>query len=108
MTRKTKPALSLSRPPLQSMQQKDDARAQAFIQGAEKRQLLAPQQQEQPYPWENPDLREDVVKTFNVRLPEPTKAKLQWLAQQGPRSMHQIVLEAVEAAIEEQIQEHLV
>lgn len=58
------------------------------------------------YPWEAPGLRPDVFKVFNLRLSEPTKAKLQWLAENSPQSMHQIAVEAVETEIERRIREY--
>lgn len=89
---KSKP--NLSRPP------RGDA--DAFIDAAGKPANTT----DEALPWENPSLRRDVLRTFNLRLPEPTKAKLQWLAEQGPESMHQIAVEAVEAEIERRIREY--
>lgn len=58
------------------------------------------------YPWQAPGLRPDVLKVFNLRLSEPTKAKLQWLAENSPQSMHQIAVEAVESEIDRRIREY--
>lgn len=99
MTQKKNPGLS--RPP-QPTSQPQDPQTTAFIQGAE-------QQPETPsaggYPWEDASLRTDVTKAFNLRLSEPTRAKLRWLADNTPQSMHTIALEAVEAEIERRLQE---
>lgn len=89
---KSKP--NLSRPPR--------GNADAFIDGADKPAAAA----DQARPWEDPALRRDVLRTFNLRLPEPTKAKLNWLSENGPESMHEIALGAVEAEIERRIREH--
>lgn len=108
MTKKSRPALALSRPPSRLEQQSpDDAKAQAFIQGAEQDADAVPEPLRQRYPWEDPKLRQDVTRTFNLRLSEPLKVKLKWLSQQGPKSMHQIALEAVEETVERQIAELL-
>ena len=54
-------------------------------------------------PWEEPGVREDVKKVFNVRLSEPIFLKLKWLADNGPESMHQIAHEAVENAVNQRV-----
>lgn len=100
MSSKAKPGLS--RPP-KSFDAEQDSKADSFIHGAESKSALA---SSVGYPWEDPALRRDVLKTFNIRLSEPVKAKLQWLAENTPRSMHQIVIEAVESDIDRQIREH--
>lgn len=92
--------IKLSRPP-QTPVGEPDARADNFIAAAEDKARPAA-----GYPWEAPELRPDVLKTFNLRLSEPTKAKLQWLADHSPQSMHQIAAEAVEAEIERRIRVH--
>lgn len=87
-----------------------EAKARAFIQGAEDGQrggptVPPPPTPEPDYPWLSPLVRKDIVKVFNLRVPEPTKLKLQWLAERSPKSMHQIALEAVEAEVERMIRE---
>lgn len=87
----------LSKPP---RSRQVDTQAEEFIAGAGDK--VRP---EGDYPWEAPKLRSDVFKVFNLRLSEPTKAKLQWLAERSPQSMHQIAVEAVEAEIERRIEQ---
>lgn len=89
----------LSRPPQTSDQ--TGMRADSFIAAAGDKNRPA-----DGYPWEAPELRSDVLKTFNLRLPEPTKAKLQWLSEHSPQSMHQIAAEAVATEIERRLEEH--
>lgn len=72
----------LSRPPHTPVEQ-TDTRAEAFIAAADDKVRPA-----KGYPWEAPGLRLDVLKTFSLRLSEPTKAKLQWLAEHSPQLMH--------------------
>lgn len=93
MVRKTDTKLSKPPQPRQAAAQADE-----FISGAGDKA-----RPEGGYPWEASDLRSDVFKVFNLRLSEPTKAKLQWLAERSPQSMHQIAVEAVEAEIERRI-----
>lgn len=89
-----------------------EAKARAFIQGAEDNQrgdqppVATPAPAPEPaYPWLSPLVRKDIVKVFNLRVPEPTKLKLQWLAESSPKSMHQIALDAVEAEVERMVRE---
>lgn len=96
----TKPKRQLRRPPAAASQ------ADSFIEGAEQKQQSS-QAGGEPLPWEAPHVRQDVTKLFNLRLPEPLKMKLEWLAERDPRSMHTIALEAVEEAVERQVKQHL-
>ena len=100
MSSKTKPGLSRRPKPAT---QGHDLLADSFIDGAESK---APASTTGRFPWEDPALRRDVLKTFNIRLSEPVKAKLQWLSENTPKSMHQIAIEAVESEIDRQIREH--
>lgn len=84
---------TLSRPPRSD--------ADAFIDGAGEKSTPPAE----GWPWQDPSLRSDVHRTFNLRLSEPTKVKLQWLAARSPESMHQIALDAVEAEIDRRIRE---
>lgn len=55
-------------------------------------------------PWEEPGVRDDVVKQFQLRMSEPDKLKLQWLKEEGLiKSEHAFILEVVKAAIEKAI-----
>ena len=55
------------------------------------------------YPWEQPAVREDVTKIFNVRLSEPYLLKLKYIAERTPDSMQQfclkVLLPAIDAAV---------
>jgi len=59
----------------------------------------------QIYPWEDPALRDDVVKSFNLRMPEAYLVKLRWLNEHISTSMHRFVLNAVTTAIDAKIKE---
>lgn len=96
MNQKARPALS--RPPRPEIPAVE-GQSQAFIDEAENKASAA------DYPWNQPGVRADMVKLFNLRLSEPAKLKLQWLAERSPKSMHQIALEAVETEIDRQIKE---
>lgn len=88
---KKRPALR--RPP-------GSANADAFIGGAKTETRAAG-----PYPWQASGVRSDVIVGFNLRLPEPLKLKLAWIAERTPQSQQQIVREAVEQAVEAKIRE---
>ena len=114
----TKEKARLRRPPRISPAAED------FIAGAEERTESTPPPdaatvpKEQPkeesrrkpgakerviYPWENPRVREDVAKVYNLRLPEPIHLQLKWLAERSPESMHEIAVKAVEAEVRRRI-----
>ena len=56
-------------------------------------------------PWENPKVRDDVLKVYNVRLPEPYLLKLKYIAERTPGSMQQFCLDALLPAIDKKIKE---
>jgi hypothetical protein len=114
----TKEKAQLRRPP------KISPEAEDFIAGAEERTEPTPPPEattaakQQPkevsrrkpgakarvtYPWEDPRVREDVAKVYNLRLPEPVHLQLKWLAERSPESMHEIAVKAVEAEIRRRI-----
>lgn len=71
----------------------------SFIMGAEK-DLIETLKPEMEFPWENPNVREDVMKIINVRLSEPYALKLDYLAKGMRISMHKICVKAVIAEID--------
>jgi len=61
------------------------------------------------YPWETPEAqaRADVKKAMTLYLPERYMRALDWLRQHGHiRSKHAAVVEAVQEAIEDTVEEH--
>ena len=76
-----------------------------FIEGAEKRtEQPAPKRASKALPWKAPGVREDVVKTFNIRLPEPYHLKLAYIAEHTPQSMHNFCMEVLTKAIDAEIE----
>lgn len=51
-------------------------------------------------PWEAPHVRDDVVKGYALRLPEPLYLKLKWVAKQTGRSINGVCRDAIEADVE--------
>ena len=51
------------------------------------------------YPWEAPHVRDDVVKGYALRLPEPLYLRMKWTAEQSGRSMNQLCRDAIEAEL---------
>jgi hypothetical protein len=77
-----------------------------FIQGAnEYPQSAEDRQAETSYPWENEKVREDVIKSFNLRLPEPYILKLQYLSTVTHKSQQAIIKEILLPELDEQIAE---
>lgn len=90
-----------SRPP-----QGTQSKVENFIAGAERRrEELRAQPSGQPMPWDDPKVREDVLKVYNLRLPEPYLLKLKYIAEQTPDSMHKFCLEVLLPAIDAKIDE---
>jgi hypothetical protein len=58
-----------------------------------------------PYPWEDAKVREDVLKVYNLRLPEAYLFKLKYIAENTPDSMQQFCLGALLPAIDAKIEE---
>ena len=55
------------------------------------------------YPWEEPHIREDVMKSLPLRLTEPLYLKLKYIAAHTPYSMNSFILERITEEIEEEI-----
>jgi hypothetical protein len=78
----------------------------AFISGAEdKTAKSAAVEKAESYPWEEPGVREDVTKVYNLRLPEPYLLKLKYIAENTPDSMHKFCLNVLQEAIDAKIAE---
>ena len=57
------------------------------------------------YPWLDPRVREDVVKTILLRLKEPLFLRVQYLSKITNKSQQVILQEIIAPAIEQQIKE---
>lgn len=55
------------------------------------------------YPWEEPHVREDVMKSLPLRLSEPLYLKLKYIATHTPYSMNSFILERLNVEIEDEI-----
>lgn len=55
------------------------------------------------YPWEDLRVRDDVMKGYPLRLPEPLYLQLKFAAQQAGMSMNEFCNEAVAAAVANQL-----
>jgi hypothetical protein len=49
--------------------------------------------QREEFPWEQPHVRDDLKKTFNIRLSEKDFIKLEYLARLKKESMHKICMD---------------
>jgi hypothetical protein len=59
----------------------------------------------QSYPWEDPRVREDVIKSVNLRLAEPLLLKLQYVSQQTRKSQQELIREALAPYLDKIIEE---
>jgi len=92
-----------SRPP-----EKKTAEIEEFISGAEKKAEeggAATMQEPEDFPWEAPGIRDDVLKGYNVRFPEPYMMKLRYIAENTPDSMNKFCVDVLKKAIDKKIEE---
>jgi predicted HicB family RNase H-like nuclease len=54
------------------------------------------------FPWA--DANERVIKSFNLRLPEPMHMKLQFIAENTPHSIHSFIMNVVSEAVDREIE----
>lgn len=85
---------------------KPDAELEAFLTG------IAVQAIEEAaptivYPWQEPHIRADVSKVYNLRLSEAYMLKLKYIAEHTPDSMQKFCLNVLEKAIDDKINEIL-
>ncbi len=68
-------------------------------------ELKPPPKASEPLPWEG--LPDNANRPFQLRLPAPLYAKLQWASEKAGKSMHRIALEAVRQAVDREARKHL-
>lgn len=105
------------RPPKRRFTAKQKRAADAFIEAAEPSRGEQPEGDDPPaeptaseepsqtYPWQEPHVREDVKKGYALRLPEPLYLKLKYVSEETGRSMNELCNDAIEQAVEEQLQQ---
>jgi len=90
-----------SRPPA-----KKEADLDAFLEGAEEKSTTKKvNEKNQPYPWEQESVREDVTKVYNLRLSEPDLLKLKYIAEHTPDSMQKFCINIIKKEIDRKIVE---
>ena len=83
-----------------------DAAAMEFIEGAPGGSLKreAPPANDVVLPWEEPGVRADVIKQYNLRLSEPALLKLRYVVEHRlARSINSYILEALLPRLDEDI-----
>ena len=77
-----------------------DAALDAFAAGA-----LQPEQTQpdQVYPWQEPHVRDDVMKQVLLKMPEPLYLKLKHITNYTPYNMTSFILEKITPEIEKEI-----
>jgi hypothetical protein len=79
-----------------------------FIAGAEQRASVSSHvisYDTKSYLWEDPKVRDDVLKLYNLRLPEPYLLKLKYIAENTPDSMQKFCLDVLLPAIDAKLEE---
>lgn len=54
-------------------------------------------------PWTRANVRADVTKSFNLRLPEPMKLKLEFIRRETRVSVHEFIMTSLVPAVEAEI-----
>ena len=57
------------------------------------------------YPWNDPSVRADVIKSVNLRLNEPILLKLQYVSEKIRKSQQELIREALAPYLDQIIQE---
>lgn len=101
-----------SRPPIKSSVNLEDQRLKEFIEEAESPKRsgsfsINSEKKGMSFvpPWENKNVRTDVQKTFNLRLPEPYYIKLKFLSGNMKESHHKILMDIICPEIDRKIKE---
>ena len=55
-------------------------------------------------PWTRPEVRADVTKPFNLRLPEPVKLKLDFIRRETRISVHEFIMTSLLPAVDAEIE----
>lgn len=71
----------------------------AFAAGATR----SPQSEETVYPWQEPYVREDVVKQLLLKMPEPLYLKLKYISSYSPYTMTSFILEKLAPEVEREL-----
>jgi len=103
-----------SRPPVKQLTNLEDPRLKDFIEAAEspknsgslsieKSKLLKKEIHSFNLPWEGKNVRTDVYKVFNLRLPETYYMKLKFLSEKEKESHHKILMDIICPEIDNKI-----
>jgi hypothetical protein len=69
-----------------------------FIKAANKEEL-------NDYPWQDSKVRDDVIKSVNLRLSEPALLKLQYISEKTRKSQQELIREALLPFLDQLIEE---
>lgn len=91
-----------SRPPLSTLNKAKTEEVfdkKKFVQEAKRHTPLKKigdkENEANDFPWNNPVVRDDVTKLFNLRLSEPDWLKLKYIADRSNQSMHTLCLDVL-------------
>lgn len=95
-----------SRPPAPKSVDLDE-QMEAFILGedADPNNSLSQNSPAEPFPWEAEHVRDDVIKSINLRLPEPYILKLKYLSEQTNISQQKLIRDILCPVIDQHINE---
>ena len=80
-----------------------DAALEAFAAGAVQPTIAPPAPTQTVYPWEEPYVREDVMKQVLLKMPEPLYLKLKHITNYTPYNMTSFIIEKITPEIEKEI-----
>ena len=84
---------------------KNKSDLEAFIKGADEKTTAGKSSKKSELlPWEIQGVRNDVIKVYNLRLPEPYLLKLKYISEHTPGSMQKFCMQVMKEAIDSEIE----
>ena len=77
--------------------------AEEFIRQANQSPIEKVENTDEAYPWDDPKVREDVIKSVNLRLSEPYILKLQYLSEKTHLSQQEIIRKVLLPWLDEEV-----
>ena len=78
--------------------------AEEFIRQANQAPSEEVEKTDKAYPWDDPKVRDDVIKSVNLRLSEPYILKLQYLSEKTHLSQQEIIRNVLLPWLDEEVQ----
>lgn len=91
---------------LEYQKAREDFLSEADKKSLSEAKIVEEEENEISFPWQEPGVSERVLKSFNLRLPEPDFMKLKFVASRSPdKSMHSFCARVVMEAVKRQLKD---